>query len=101
MEENKCCGKDDACEKCKMGSCCGHKCCGYKCHGIFKILIPIILIVLAFYAGTLCGERNDFRGKMDGQRFMDKVFDTKGDTNSVTGSATVNVLPNTTTPTAE
>lgn len=95
MEENKKC-VDGICEKCSGGGCCSHKCCGHhKCGGIFKILIPIILIALAFYLGAMTGRGDDFRGRMGGQRFIDKVDEVRGNLNSdsATGSATVNVLP--------
>ena len=103
VEEKKCCGNDKACDSCKDGSCCGHRCCGHhKC--CKKIIIVIILLAIGFCIGSMACERGEFRGWKEG-RFMNKssnseIKENGQNPNTVTGSATINVLPktNTTTP---
>lgn len=100
MEENKCCINGD-CEKCKNQKgkmCCGHMCCG-KYH-LLKIIVIIFLIVVIFCFGAMFGRNNDFRGRDVYQRFMmNNNYGLKGDSNNNgTGSVTVKVLPQTTTP---
>jgi len=94
MEEKKCC-ENGECSKCTdKKACCGSKCHGH-CH-LFKILIPIIIIAAAFYAGTIAGSRGDYRGHGENQRYMEKGFDTSRRIyNSATGEATITVQPNT------
>lgn len=100
MEENKCCESGN-CGKCKGqkgGMCCGH---GYhgRCH-MLKIVVLIFLIIVIFCLGAMFGRNNDFRGRDVYQRFMmNNGYGLKGNfNNSATGSTTVKVLSDTTTP---
>ena len=100
MEDNKCC-TDGACEKCKdkSGMCCGHKCCMRKCH-MLKIIVPIVIIIIAICFGFVMGSHmGNFRGRGENQRFMNNRYGIPiGNYNTVTGSTTVKVIPDTTTP---
>jgi hypothetical protein len=92
MEENKKCCESGACEKCadkKEGTCCSGMCLG-KCP-MLKILIPILLIAAAFYVGTLVGCNDDFRGRGNGQRYIEEGFGPKLNTNSSTDVVTPDI----------
>ena len=89
MEEKKCC-VDNICEKCVIGRCCKFRC----CNPASKVVAVIILIALAFYLGTLCNGKYDFRGQMGSQKFMNRIYDTNKENPSVySGSVTVKVTP--------
>jgi len=97
MEENKKCCESGACEKCtdkKEGACCGHMCHG-KCP-MLKILVPILIIVAAFYAGTLVGGRGNFRDYGERGRFMmDNNYGPRNGLNNLD----ITVQPNSNNPT--
>jgi hypothetical protein len=101
MEEKKEGCEHGNCEKCKDSKCgmnCSHICCG-KYH-LLKVIVIIFLIVVIFCFGAMFGRKNDLRGRDAYQRFMmNNGYGLKGDlNNNDTGSVTVKVLPQTTTP---
>lgn len=78
MEDKKCC-ETGGCEKCDKNTCCGCKLCK-KCP-MLKILIPIVLLSLAFYAGTFV-ERNDYSDKCPHfKNMIDDGYEGRGDFN--------------------
>lgn len=93
MEENK--DMNGVCANCPCNKCKAGMCCGHKCHGaICKILIPIILLALAFYAGTVVGDKTDIKERFEGRKFMNKdIGQQEGPKGSVSDSVTIEVLP--------
>ena len=105
MEENKdkkCC-ENGSCENCKdkKGGCC---CCCHCCrHGGRGRILRIILYIIVFgiiinLVFSLFGFGRGFRERGEFRPLMNYSYGPKVDLNSTTGSTTVKVLPNTTTP---
>ena len=96
MENKECC-TNGGCEKCKDKKinfhCFNEWCLKYP---MLKMIVPIVLIIIAFCLGAMVGGKNNFRDRGENQRFMKDNFDQKeGFKNTGTGNITVKVLPNT------
>lgn len=94
MEENKVEGKcceNGSCPKCKMGHACGHKC----CHGIVKLLIMLILLACAFYAGIMFRSDRELpiRVYKDVMINNDSIPQENNLKSTASGSTTVQVMP--------